>query len=43
MPKDSNTLLRSALGDNLQTGAIRAVLILAAFSVLGALIGLLFR
>ena len=31
MVKDSDTILRNILGDNLQTGALRAVLILAAF------------
>ena len=38
MANDNSTdnLLRAVLGSNLQTGAARAVLILAAFSFLGA-------
>lgn len=35
---DSDTIFRAVLGPNLQGGAIRAVLILAAFSFLGALV-----
>jgi hypothetical protein len=38
MQIDSDTILRNVLGDNLQTGALRAVLLLAAFAFLGALI-----
>ena len=36
MAIDSNSILRPILGANLQTGAVRAVLILAAFSLIGA-------
>jgi hypothetical protein len=36
MAIDSDILLRKALGNNLQTGALRAILILGAFSVIGA-------
>ena len=43
MPKDSDSILRTALGDNLQTGALRAVLFLAAFSAIGALIAFMVR
>ncbi len=43
MVKDSDTILRNILGDNLQTGALRAVLILAAFSAAGALLVMLIR
>ena len=35
--RNTDDILRTALGDNLQTGALRAVLILAAFSAIGAL------
>ena len=38
MTKDSDSILRSVLGDNLQTGALRAVLLLAAFAFIGALL-----
>ncbi len=41
MAIDSDTVLRKALGSNLQTGALRAILILAAFSFLGALLAFL--
>ena len=34
----SDNLLRTVLGPNLQGGALRAILILAAFSFLGALV-----
>ena len=39
----SDALLRKALGSNLQTGAARAVLILAAFSFVGALLAIILR
>lgn len=38
---DSDHLLRTVLGTNLQTGAIRAILLLAAFAFLGALVAYL--
>ena len=38
---DSDNLLRTVLGPNLQTGALRAVLLLAAFAFLGALLAYL--
>ena len=38
MQTNSDTILRNVLGDNLQTGALRAVLLLAAFSFIGALV-----
>lgn len=41
MTKDSDSILRSVLGDNLQTGALRAVLLLAAFAFIGALLAFL--
>ena len=41
--RSSDDILRSVLGDTLQTGALRAVLILGAFSVLGALVAYLLR
>ena len=41
MPRDSDTILRSVLGDTLQTGALRAILLLAAFAVLGAIVAYL--
>ena len=34
----SDNILRAVLGPNLQGGALRAILILAAFSALGALV-----
>jgi hypothetical protein len=43
MPNPSDTILRKVLGSNLQTGAARAVLLLAAFSVLGALFAIILR
>ena len=43
MPNDNDSLLRSVLGDTLQTGAVRAVLLLAAFSFLGALVAFVLR
>ena len=39
----SDSILRTVLGPNLQVGAIRAVLILVAFSALGALLAMLIR
>lgn len=36
MPDTSKDSLKSILGSNLQTGALRAVLILAAFTFVGA-------
>ena len=35
---DTDALFRAVLGPNLQGGALRAILILAAFSFLGALV-----
>ncbi len=35
---NSDIIFRNVLGSNLQGGAVRAVLILAAFSFLGALV-----
>jgi hypothetical protein len=43
MPNPSDTLLRSVLGPTLQTAAIRAVLLLAAFAALGAICAWLLR
>lgn len=43
MPKSSDSLLRIVLGPTLQGGAARAVLLLGAFSALGALIAWLVR
>ncbi len=40
---DSDNLLRTVLGSNLQTGALRSVLLLVAFSVVGALLAYLLR
>jgi hypothetical protein len=42
MAIDSDTILRKTLGANLQTGALRAIVILAAFSFIGALFAFLF-
>ena len=39
----SANVLRKVLGSNLQTGAMRAVLILGAFSVLGAVFAVIVR
>lgn len=39
----SDSILRTVLGPNLQGGAIRAILILAAFSALGALVAFAIR
>ena len=36
--RSSDEILRSVLGDTLQGGALRAVLILGAFSFVGALV-----
>ena len=41
--ESSDGLLRSVLGNNLQGGAARAVILLGAFSALGALIAWLVR
>jgi hypothetical protein len=41
MTIDSDTILRKALGTNLQAGALRAILILAAFSFVGAFLAFL--
>lgn len=43
MPNPSDTLLRNVLGPTLQTAAIRAVLLLGAFAVCGAVLAWLFR
>jgi len=43
MATDSDALFRKVLGTNLQTGAMRAVLLLGAFSVLGALFAIVVR
>ena len=43
MPNPSDTLLRNVLGPNLQTAALRAVLILAGFAALGAICAWLVR
>lgn len=43
MATHSDALLRKVLGTNLQTGAMRAVLLLGAFSVLGALFAIIVR
>ena len=43
MVNPSDTLLRSALGPNLQTASVRALLLLAAFSAVGALLAWLVR
>lgn len=36
MPNSSDTILRAVLGPTLQTASLRAILILAAFSAVGA-------
>ncbi len=41
MATNEDTILRNVLGANLQTGALRAILLLAAFAVLGGLIAFL--
>ncbi len=43
MPNQSDALLRTVLGPTLQTAAIRAVLLLAAFAALGAIFAWLLR
>lgn len=43
MATHSDALLRKVLGTNLQTGALRAILILGAFSVLGGLVAIIAR
>ena len=37
----ADTILRNVLGANLQVGALRAILLLAAFSFIGALLAYL--
>lgn len=41
MANPSDSLLRGLLGPSLQTAAMRCVLLLGAFAVLGALVGYL--
>lgn len=41
MANDNDTILRNVLGANLQTGALRAIIILAAFTFVGALLAYL--
>ena len=36
MPNQSDTILRNVLGPTLQTASVRAILILAAFAVVGS-------
>ena len=43
MANPSDALLRRVLGQSLQTGAFRAILILAGFSFVGALVAYLVR
>lgn len=43
MPNSSDTVLRAVLGPTLQTGALRAILLLAAFAFIGAGCTWLFR
>ena len=43
MATHSDALLRKVLGTNLQTGAMRAVLLLGAFSFVGALFAVIVR
>jgi hypothetical protein len=43
MPDPSDTILRKFLGPNLQGAAARAVILLAAFAALGAIIAWLVR
>lgn len=43
MANTSDTILRAVLGDTLQTGALRAILILGAFSAVGAVVAWLVR
>ncbi len=38
MAKDTDSLFRAVLGANLQTGAFRAILLLAAFSAIGGIV-----
>ena len=38
MPNPDDNILRKVLGANLQTGAFRAILLLAAFALLGSII-----
>ena len=43
MPDESEASVRALLGSSLQTGAARAVLILGAFSFVGALVAYLLK
>ena len=43
MANTSDTILRKVLGTNLQTGALRAVVLLGAFAFVGAFFAYLFR
>lgn len=43
MANPSDALLRRVLGQSLQTGAFRAILMLAGFSFVGALVAYLVR
>ncbi len=43
MANPSDSLLRNLLGPSLQTAAMRAVLLLGAFAVLGAVVGYFVR
>lgn len=43
MPNPSDTIMRSVLGPTLQTAALRAILILAAFAFVGSGCTWLFR
>ncbi len=43
MANTSDTILRKVLGTNLQTGALRAVVLLGAFAFVGAFFAYLLR
>ena len=43
MANTSDTILRKVLGTNLQTGALRAVVLLGAFAFVGAFLAWLIR
>ena len=43
MPNSSDAILRKFLGPNLQVAAARAVILLAAFAALGAIVAWLIR
>ena len=43
MTNTSDTILRKVLGTTLQTGALRAVLLLGAFTFVGALVAWIIR